>query len=122
VRVDVRACGVTRTVENALPLPDGLSFAGGAVAADGLATPLRICERAGAAGGTRTNRVRSRDVSGAHRQRVAHRRHDRTPGGSGSLVALTLALALVAGAVAVGWDPVLGVALILTGATSRGSS
>jgi propanol-preferring alcohol dehydrogenase len=37
----------TLPAENALPLPDGLSFAGGAVAADGLATPLRICERAG---------------------------------------------------------------------------
>ncbi len=37
----------TLPVENALPLPEGLSFAGGAVAADGLATPLRICERAG---------------------------------------------------------------------------
>lgn len=32
---------------NALPLPEDLSFAGGAVAADGLATPLRVCERAG---------------------------------------------------------------------------
>lgn len=30
---------------NALPIPDDLSFAGGAIAADGLATPLHICER-----------------------------------------------------------------------------
>jgi D-arabinose 1-dehydrogenase-like Zn-dependent alcohol dehydrogenase len=37
----------TLPAENALPMPDGLSFAGGAVAADGLATPLRICEHAG---------------------------------------------------------------------------
>jgi len=65
VRVDVRACGVTRTVENSIR--GGLSD-------------------------------------------------------DPELVALTLALALVAGAVAVGWDPVLGVALVLTGATSRGSS
>ncbi len=36
----------TLPAENALPMPDGLSFAGGAVAADGLATPLRICEQA----------------------------------------------------------------------------
>jgi D-arabinose 1-dehydrogenase-like Zn-dependent alcohol dehydrogenase len=34
-------------VENVLPLPGELSFVGGTVAADGLATPLRICERAG---------------------------------------------------------------------------
>lgn len=30
---------------NALPLPDGTSFAAGAIAADGLATPLHVCER-----------------------------------------------------------------------------
>jgi propanol-preferring alcohol dehydrogenase len=36
----------TLPAENALPMPDDLSFAGGAVATDGLATPLRICERA----------------------------------------------------------------------------
>lgn len=32
--------------ENALPLPDGATFTDGAVAADGLATPLHVCERA----------------------------------------------------------------------------
>ena len=32
--------------ENALPLPDGATFAEGAVAADGLATPLHVCDRA----------------------------------------------------------------------------
>jgi propanol-preferring alcohol dehydrogenase len=32
---------------NALPLPDGASFAAGAVATDGLATPLHVCERTG---------------------------------------------------------------------------
>lgn len=32
---------------NALPMPASLSFEGAAVATDGLATPLRICERAG---------------------------------------------------------------------------
>jgi propanol-preferring alcohol dehydrogenase len=32
---------------NALPLPDGTGFAAGAVAADGLATPLHVCERTG---------------------------------------------------------------------------
>ncbi|MFB6296960.1 MAG: alcohol dehydrogenase catalytic domain-containing protein [Salinirussus sp.] len=37
----------TLPVENALPLSDDLSFAAGAVAADGLATPLRVCDRAG---------------------------------------------------------------------------
>jgi propanol-preferring alcohol dehydrogenase len=31
---------------NALPLPDGASFVDGAIAADGLATPLHICRRA----------------------------------------------------------------------------
>lgn len=31
---------------NLLPLPDGASFADGAVAADGVATPLHVCERA----------------------------------------------------------------------------
>jgi len=31
---------------NVLPMPDGLPFAGAAVATDGLATPLRLCERA----------------------------------------------------------------------------
>lgn len=33
--------------DNALPLPDGASFAEGAIAADGLATPLHVCRRAG---------------------------------------------------------------------------
>jgi len=37
----------TLPAENALPMPDGLSFRGATVATDGLATPLRICERAG---------------------------------------------------------------------------
>lgn len=32
--------------ENALPLPEDATFAAGAVAADGLATPLHVCERA----------------------------------------------------------------------------
>ncbi|WP_256298439.1 alcohol dehydrogenase catalytic domain-containing protein [Haloarchaeobius salinus] len=32
--------------ENALPLPDAASFAEGAVAADGVATPIHVCERA----------------------------------------------------------------------------
>ncbi|MFD1644564.1 alcohol dehydrogenase catalytic domain-containing protein [Haloarchaeobius litoreus] len=32
--------------ENALPLPDGASFAAGAVAADGVATPIHVCDRA----------------------------------------------------------------------------
>lgn len=32
---------------NALPLPDDATFAEGAVAADGVATPLHVCERAG---------------------------------------------------------------------------
>lgn len=32
--------------ENVLPLPDGASFAEGAVAADGVATPIHVCERA----------------------------------------------------------------------------
>jgi propanol-preferring alcohol dehydrogenase len=32
--------------ENALPIPDGATFADGAIAADGLATPLHVCERA----------------------------------------------------------------------------
>ena len=32
---------------NLLPLPDGASFAEGAVATDGLATPLHVCERTG---------------------------------------------------------------------------
>ena len=32
---------------NALPLPDETSFAAGAIAADGLATPLHVCERTG---------------------------------------------------------------------------
>jgi len=32
---------------NLLPLPDGATFAEGAVATDGLATPLHICERTG---------------------------------------------------------------------------
>lgn len=32
---------------NLLPLPDGATFAEGAVAADGLATPLHVCERTG---------------------------------------------------------------------------
>ncbi|PSQ15344.1 NADPH:quinone oxidoreductase [Halobacteriales archaeon QS_8_69_26] len=32
--------------ENALPLPDGASFREGAVAADGVATPIHVCERA----------------------------------------------------------------------------
>lgn len=37
----------TLPAANALPMPDDLSYAGAAVATDGLATPLRICERAG---------------------------------------------------------------------------
>ncbi|MEF8814930.1 MAG: alcohol dehydrogenase catalytic domain-containing protein [Halovenus sp.] len=36
----------TLPAANALPMPDDLSFAGAAVATDGLATPLRLCERA----------------------------------------------------------------------------
>ena len=32
---------------NVLPLPDDASFVDGAIAADGLATPLHVCERAG---------------------------------------------------------------------------
>jgi D-arabinose 1-dehydrogenase-like Zn-dependent alcohol dehydrogenase len=36
----------TLPAANALPMPPGLSFAGAAVATDGLATPLRLCERA----------------------------------------------------------------------------
>jgi D-arabinose 1-dehydrogenase-like Zn-dependent alcohol dehydrogenase len=35
----------TIPVENCLPLPDEASFTEGAVAADGLATPLHVCER-----------------------------------------------------------------------------
>lgn len=34
-------------VENCLPLPDDATFVEGAVAADGLATPLHVCERTG---------------------------------------------------------------------------
>lgn len=37
----------TLPAANALPMPDSLSFEGATVATDGLATPLRICERAG---------------------------------------------------------------------------
>ena len=35
----------TLPAENALQIPDNLSFEAGAIAADGLATPLHICER-----------------------------------------------------------------------------
>jgi D-arabinose 1-dehydrogenase-like Zn-dependent alcohol dehydrogenase len=35
----------TAPESNLLPLPDGATFAEGAVAADGLATPLHVCER-----------------------------------------------------------------------------
>jgi len=35
----------TLPAANALPMPDDLSFRGGAIAADGLATPLHVCER-----------------------------------------------------------------------------
>jgi propanol-preferring alcohol dehydrogenase len=37
----------TLPAQNALPIPDDLSFPGAAIAADGLATPLHICERTG---------------------------------------------------------------------------
>jgi propanol-preferring alcohol dehydrogenase len=67
----------TVPAENALPLPGGLGFAGGAVAADGLATPLRICERAGiddtdtvlvvgAAGRVGVHLAQLAEVRGAH--------------------------------------------------------
>jgi D-arabinose 1-dehydrogenase-like Zn-dependent alcohol dehydrogenase len=36
----------TLPAANALPLPDGASFVEGAVAADGVATPIHVCERA----------------------------------------------------------------------------
>jgi propanol-preferring alcohol dehydrogenase len=36
----------TLPAENALPLPDNASFRAGAIAADGLATPIHVCERA----------------------------------------------------------------------------
>ena len=36
----------TLPAANALPLPDGASFAEGAVAADGVATPVHVCRRA----------------------------------------------------------------------------
>ncbi|MFP4590411.1 MAG: alcohol dehydrogenase catalytic domain-containing protein [Halobacteriales archaeon] len=35
----------TLPAANALPLPDGATFVEGAIAADGLATPLHVCER-----------------------------------------------------------------------------
>lgn len=37
----------TLPAANALPVPDDLAFSAAAIAADGLATPLHICERAG---------------------------------------------------------------------------
>lgn len=37
----------TLPAANALPIPDDLSFSAAAIAADGLATPLHICERTG---------------------------------------------------------------------------
>jgi propanol-preferring alcohol dehydrogenase len=37
----------TLPATNALPLPDGAMFAEGAVATDGVATPIHVCERAG---------------------------------------------------------------------------
>lgn len=36
----------TLPADNVLPLPDGAGFAAGAIATDGLGTPLHICERA----------------------------------------------------------------------------
>lgn len=36
----------TLPADNVLPLPDGADFAAGAIATDGLGTPLHICERA----------------------------------------------------------------------------
>ncbi len=41
------ADATTIPASNVLPLPDGASFAEGAVAADGLATPLHVCDRTG---------------------------------------------------------------------------
>lgn len=37
----------TLPADNALPLPDGASFAEGAVASDGVATPVHVCDRSG---------------------------------------------------------------------------
>lgn len=75
----------TLPATNALPMPGGLSFAGAAVATDGLATPLRLCERAGVSDqhtGPQTTTIDASEPAFVERLQAA------TPYGSGPTVAV----------------------------------
>lgn len=64
----------TVPASNALPMPDDLSFEGAAVATDGLATPLRLCERAGVSDGDVVLVVGAAGRVGVHLAQLAERR------------------------------------------------
>jgi len=64
----------TLPAANALPMPDDLSFAGAAVATDGLATPLRLCERADVADDDAVLIIGAAGRVGIHLAQLAERR------------------------------------------------
>jgi propanol-preferring alcohol dehydrogenase len=64
----------TLPATNALPMPGGLSFAGAAVATDGLATPLRLCERAGVSDEDTVLVIGAAGRVGIHLAQLAERR------------------------------------------------
>jgi len=64
----------TLPAANTLPMPDDLSAAGAAVATDGLATPLRICERAGVSDEDTVLVIGAAGRIGIHLAQLAERR------------------------------------------------
>ena len=59
---------------NVLPLPDGATFAAGAVAADGLATPLHVCDRTDVGDAETVLVIGAAGRSGIHLSQLAARR------------------------------------------------
>jgi propanol-preferring alcohol dehydrogenase len=64
----------TLPAANALPMPEELSFAGAAVATDGLATPVRLCERAGVSDEDTVVVIGAAGRVGIHLAQLAERR------------------------------------------------
>lgn len=64
----------TIPVSNTLPIPDEISFAGAAIATDGLGTPLRLCERAGVSDEDAVLVIGAAGRIGVHLAQLAERR------------------------------------------------
>jgi len=64
----------TLPVENALPMPEELSFPAAAIAADGLATPLHVCERADVSDDDTVLVIGAAGRVGVHLSQLAERR------------------------------------------------